>query len=451
MSKSKFRLSAVSPIDGRYGEQTDVLSSYGSEFALIKRRLIVEVKYFEAIVPILPQLSPLRESLKFSNFLRRLIKNFTLAEAEKIKLIEKTTRHDVKAVEYYLKEKFEKAGFGKYKEFVHIGLTSQDIDSVSRTVLFRDAINDVFVPLLDGVLSDLMKLGEEWNSVVMLARTHGQAAIPTRIGKEINVFIQRIEGEKVILKKLRLSAKFGGAVGNMNALYAAFPTVDWHDFASKFVESFGLTRDFPTTQVEHYDSLASWLDSLKRICTIITDCSLDAWLYIAFEYFKQKVKAGEVGSSTMPQKVNPIDFENAEGNLEYATTILEFLARKLPRSRMQRDLSGSTVIRNLWVPIAHIVIALNSFKRGINKIFVNDLVVNQDLDSNWAVLAEPIQIILRREFYPEPYEALKVLTRTEKTKKLTKSDLHKFIRSLKVTKPVKEELLAITPFNYVGK
>lgn len=441
-------LTALSPIDGRYRRVTKELAPYLSEFGLIKYRVQVEVEYFIALCEMpLPQLKGVDSKL-FED-LRSIYKNFTEADALKIKEIEKTTNHDVKAVEYLIKEKFDSMGLSDFKEFIHFGLTSQDINNTSIPLSLKEAINAQLLPLLDGVNGLINSYAAEWKDISMLAKTHGQPASPTRLGKEFQVFHQRVLKQLELLHHVPYSAKFGGATGNFNAHHVAYPSDDWVAFGDHFVSKYlGLMRSHPTTQIEHYDNLAALFDGIKRINTILIDLSRDIWQYVASNYFKQKIKAGEVGSSAMPHKVNPIDFENAEGNLGIANALLEHLSAKLPISRLQRDLTDSTVLRNVSVPLAHTIIALQSLKKGLNKLELNKAAIDHDLEENWAVVAEAIQTILRREGYPKPYEALKALTR--KNEKITKDSIHTFIDTLEISATIKEELKLITPFNYTG-
>ncbi|HNY05357.1 MAG TPA: adenylosuccinate lyase [Candidatus Egerieousia sp.] len=442
-------LTAVSPIDGRYRNKVEILGEYFSEYALIKYRVRVEIEYFIALCNIpLPQL----KDFKHSNFerLRDLYRNFTPQEAAKVKDIEKITNHDVKAVEYYIKDEFKKLKIEKYQEFVHFGLTSQDINNTATPLSLKEGISAAYMPAFEEVEKMLKGYAKEWKDVPMLAHTHGQPASPTRLGKEIEVFVSRINEQKRLLKTVPYCSKFGGATGNFNAHFLAYPKIDWNKFAKDFQEkTFGLKRSYPTTQIEHYDDLAALFDNLRRINTILIDLCRDMWTYISMEYFKQKIKAGEVGSSAMPHKVNPIDFENAEGNFGMANAIFTHLAMKLPISRMQRDLTDSTVLRNIGVPIAHSIIALKSLEKGLGKLILNDNVIERDLDNNWAVVSEGIQTILRREGYPHPYEALKELTRVNT--KISKESIRQFVNNLNVSEAVKRELLAITPHNYTGK
>ena len=441
-------LTAISPLDGRYRQKVDELDIYFSEFGLIRYRLLVEIEYFITLCDIpLPQLADFRKE----NYgaLRELYEDFNVAEAQKIKETEKVTNHDVKAVEYYLKEKFFQSGWGKWSEFIHFGLTSQDINNTAIPLSLKDALTEVYFPLLFELRETLAAFAEDWKDIPMLARTHGQPASPTRLGKEISVFIARIDEQSKYFGQIPYSAKFGGATGNMNAHKAAYPDIDWNSFAGNFVnEVLGLQRSYPTTQIEHYDNLAALFDNLRRINVILLDLSRDIWIYISMDYFRQKIKKGEIGSSAMPHKVNPIDFENGEGNLGYANAIFEHLSMKLPVSRLQRDLSDSTVLRNIGVPIGHTVVAFNSLLKGLNKIVVNPEKINYDLDNNWAVVAEAIQTILRREGFHKPYEALLGLTRTNN--KITKETLIDFIESLDIGESVKSELKGITPFNFTG-
>jgi adenylosuccinate lyase len=442
------QLTAISPIDGRYRKQVDKLAKYFSEYGLIKYRLLVEVEYFIALCEIpLPQLKGFNKN-KFSS-LRNIYINFSEADAKKIKGMEKITNHDVKAVEYFIKSKFEELNLSKYQEFIHFGLTSQDINNTSIPLLLKDALADELLPLVNELQKIIKGRAKTWASIPMLARTHGQPASPTRLGKELMVFHERIEKQFALLKTIPHSAKFGGATGNFNAHYVAYPKTDWIKFANNFVnKKLKLSRSQYTTQIEHYDNLAALFDNLKRINTILIDLDRDIWQYVSMNYFKQKIKEGEVGSSAMPHKVNPIDFENAEGNSGIANALLEHLSAKLPISRLQRDLTDSTVLRNIGVPIAHMVIALNSLLKGLEKLELNKEALKQDLDNNWAVVAEGIQTILRREGYPKPYEALKALTR--KNEKITAKSMRGFIEGLNINNSVKEELKKITPHNYTG-
>ncbi len=441
-------LSAISPIDGRYRSKTKKLSAYFSEEALIKYRIKVEVEYFIALYDEnLPQL----KDVDPENFkkLRELYLNFTSIDAQAVKEIEKVTNHDVKAVEYFLKEEFEKLGMETSKEFIHFGLTSQDINNTAIPLSLKDAIEEVYLPELNEILSKLNELAQEWKDIPLLARTHGQPASPTRLGKEIEVFSERIRQQMSFLKEIPHAAKFGGATGNYNAHKIAFPGTDWKKFGTRFVEDrLGLHHSFPTTQIEHYDHAAALFDALKRINTILIDLDRDIWTYISMDYFKQKIKKGEIGSSAMPHKVNPIDFENSEGNLGMANAIFEYLSAKLPISRLQRDLTDSTVLRNIGVPIGHTIIGFKSTLKGLNKLLLNREKLDMDLENNWAVVAEAIQTVLRREGYKNPYEALKGLTRTNE--KITKESMSEFITGLDVSSELKEELKKITPQNYTG-
>lgn len=442
------QLNAISPIDGRYRNKVSKLTEYFSEEALIKYRVLVEIEYFISLCEIpLPQLSGFNSSLYPE--LKKVYEDFTSDDAQKIKDIEKVTNHDVKAVEYFIKEKFDLLGLDKYKEFIHFGLTSQDINNTAIPLSIKDALNNVYKLELSNVLDKLNELSIEWADVSMLARTHGQPASPTRLGKEIEVFTERIKEQLSFLIKVPNAAKFGGATGNFNAHKVAYPNINWKEFGSKFVvNNLGLHHSFPTTQIEHYDHMASLFDVLKRINTILIDLDRDIWTYVAMDYFKQKIKKGEIGSSAMPHKVNPIDFENSEGNLGIANAIFEHLSRKLPISRMQRDLTDSTVLRNVGVPFGHTLIAFASTLKGLNKLLLNENKFKEDLDNNWAVVAEAIQTILRREGYPNPYEALKGLTRTNE--KINQNSIANFIEELKVTDEIKLELKRITPSNYTG-
>ncbi|WP_288370866.1 adenylosuccinate lyase [uncultured Algoriphagus sp.] len=441
-------LTAISPVDGRYAGKTEALRAYFSEFALIKYRVHVEVEYFIALCELpLPQLAGFDTDLFAA--LRNIVKNFSLEDAEEIKETEKVTNHDVKAVEYFLKKKFDELGQEPFKEFIHFGLTSQDINNTATPLMLKEGVEKVILPTLDSVLNKLREQAKSWDSIPMLAKTHGQPASPTRLGKEFQVFITRIEQQLEQLQAVPYSAKFGGATGNMNAHLVAYPHLPWNDFAKHFVEKYlGLSRSFPTTQIEHYDNLAALFDAMKRINTVLLDLSKDVWQYVAMNYFKQKIKAGEVGSSAMPHKVNPIDFENAEGNLGIANALLEHLSAKLPISRLQRDLTDSTVLRVIGVPLGHMLIALESLKKGLGKLELNRAAIDSDLQENWAVVAEAIQTILRREGYPKPYEALKDLTRTNE--KITQDSIAKFIEGLAVSDEIKQELKQISPFNYTG-
>ncbi|PIE49700.1 MAG: adenylosuccinate lyase [Flavobacteriales bacterium] len=442
------QLTAVSPIDGRYRVKTAPLAPYFSEFALIRYRVQVEIEYFIALCELpLPQLKQVNKSI-FDN-LRVIYHDFNLEDAVRIKEIEKTTNHDVKAVEYFIKEKFDVLKLASYKEFIHFGLTSQDINNTAIPLSLLHALNHCYYPELARLIKTLRQLSDEWKNIPMLAKTHGQPASPTRMGKEIYVFITRLEQQISQLQQVPYAAKFGGATGNFNAHFVAYPEIDWKKFGTHFVEKvLGLHHSYPTTQIEHYDHLAGIFDALKRINTILIDLNRDIWTYISMNYFKQKIKAGEVGSSAMPHKVNPIDFENSEGNLGIANAVFEHLSAKLPVSRLQRDLTDSTVLRNIGVPLAHTLIAFTSTQKGLNKLLLNEAAIQRDLEDNWAVVAEAIQTILRRENYPNPYEALKDLTRTNSV--LDKEKIANFIRSLDVSEEVKEELLQISPNNYTG-
>lgn len=442
-------LTAISPIDGRYRGKTEKLADYFSEYALIKYRIRVEIEYFITLCELpLPQLADF-EHAQFEP-LRDIYRKFDEQGAARVKEIEKTTNHDVKAVEYYIKEQLDKIGdFEKYKEFIHFGLTSQDINNTSVPLSIKDALNETYIPQLQELVDQLQAYAEEWKDVPMLAKTHGQPASPTRLGKEIMVFVYRLNKQIEMLKECPVTAKFGGATGNFNAHHVAYPQYDWRAFGNKFVsEKLGLEREQYTTQISNYDCLGAIFDALRRINTIIIDLDRDFWMYISMEYFKQKIKAGEVGSSAMPHKVNPIDFENSEGNMGMANAILQFLAQKLPVSRLQRDLTDSTVLRNVGVPLGHGIIAVQSTLKGLRKLILNESKINEDLDNTWAVVAEAIQTILRREAYPHPYEALKALTRTNK--KMTEETIHEFIKGLNVSDSVKAELMAITPHSYTG-
>ena len=441
-------LTAVSPIDGRYRSKTETLDNYYSEFALIRYRVKVEVEYFIALCELpLPQLSDIDSSV-FPK-LRSLYEEFSLEDAQRIKDIESVTNHDVKAVEYFLKENFDKLGLEAHKEFIHFGLTSQDINNTSIPMAVKDSINEAYLPLVQQVVDLLNKYADEWQDIPMLAKTHGQPASPTRLGKEIRVFAYRLTEQLNMLKSVPVSGKFGGATGNFNAHLIAFPHIDWRSFANKFLtEKLGIVREQWTTQISNYDNLGAMFDALKRVNTILIDLDRDIWQYISMNYFKQKIKAGEVGSSAMPHKVNPIDFENSEGNLGIANAIFSHLAMKLPVSRLQRDLTDSTVLRNVGVPLGHTLIALHSTLKGLNKLILNDDAINADLDNMWNVVAEAIQTILRREGYEKPYETLKALTRTNSV--VNAESIAAFIDTLKVSDAVKAELKAITPHSYTG-
>ena len=438
-------LTAISPIDGRYRDKVDSLANYFSESALIRYRVMVEVEYFIALCELpLPQLRGFDHAL-FDN-----LKDFTVEDAQKIKDIEKVTNHDVKAVEYFIKERFDALNLHEYKEFIHFGLTSQDINNTAVPCSFRDAIHDVYYPVIDELIAKLEELAEEWKDVPMLAKTHGQPASPTRLGKEIRVFVYRLTKQLELLKKVACSGKFGGATGNFNAHNVAYPEIDWTAFANKFLtEKLKIEREQYTTQISNYDNFAAVFDNLRRINNIVVDLDRDFWTYISMAYFKQKIKAGEVGSSAMPHKVNPIDFENSEGNLGIANAVLDHLGNKLPISRLQRDLTDSTVLRNIGVPLAHTIIAFKSTLKGLNKLIINKAAIEADLEDNWAVVAEAIQTILRREAYPNPYEALKALTRTNS--KVTQASIAEFIDTLDVSAELKEQLKQISPSNYTGK
>ena len=442
-------LTAISPIDGRYRGKTEALAEYFSEYALIKYRVRVEIEYFITLCELpLPQLASFDHAL-FAR-LRQIYLSFSEADAQRVKDIEMITNHDVKAVEYFIKEEFDKiGGLDAYKEFIHFGLTSQDINNASVPLSVKDALNEVFCPQVEEVIDQLQQYADEWRDVPMLAKTHGQPASPTRLGKEIMVFVYRLQEQLATLRACKLTAKFGGATGNYNAHHVAYPDYDWKSFGNRFVsEKLGLEREQYTTQISNYDHLASVFDAMRRINTILIDLDRDVWMYISMEYFKQKIKAGEVGSSAMPHKVNPIDFENSEGNLGIANAVLQFLAQKLPVSRLQRDLTDSTVLRNIGVPMGHSVIAFQSTLKGLRKLILNEERIEADLANTWAVVAEAIQTILRREGYPHPYEALKALTRTNQ--KMTEQTIHEFIGQLNVSDSVKAELMAITPLNYTG-
>lgn len=441
-------LTAISPIDGRYRGKVEILENYYSEYALIRYRVKVEIEYFIALCKLpLPQLAGVDHAL-FGE-LRDIYAKFSVDDAQRVKDIESVTNHDVKAVEYFIKEQFDRLGLAQYKEFIHFGLTSQDINNTSVPMLIRDSLHEAYLPLLDEMVGLLNQYAEEWKDIPMLAKTHGQPASPTRLGKEIRVFAYRLEKQIELLKQVPVSGKFGGATGNFNAHRVAFPDRDWRAFAKKFLnESLGIEREEWTTQISNYDNLAALFDAMARINTIMIDLDRDMWQYISMEYFKQKIKAGEVGSSAMPHKVNPIDFENSEGNLGLANAILNHLAGKLPVSRLQRDLTDSTVLRNVGMPLAHMMIALHSTLKGLHKLLLNEAAISRDLDNMWNVVAEAIQTILRREGYVKPYETLKALTRTNS--KVDAESIASFIDTLKVSDAVKEELKAITPHNYTG-
>lgn len=441
-------LTAISPIDGRYRKGAEPLANYFSEYALIRYRVLVEIEYFIALCEIpLPQLEEFDKG-RFE-LLRDIYRTFSSDDAKRVKAIESITNHDVKAVEYFIKEKMDEMELGSSREFVHFGLTSQDINNTATPYSLRDATNNVYYPKLQCIIDKIKSLAIEWEDVPLLARTHGQPASPTRLGKELMVFVERLEKQLLLLRAVPCPAKFGGATGNFNAHFVAYPHIDWVEFANKFVgQVLGLERSQITTQIEHYDNIAAIFDGFKRINTILIDLSRDLWTYISMEYFKQKIKAGEVGSSAMPHKVNPIDFENGEGNLGIANALFEHLSAKLPVSRLQRDLTDSTVLRNIGVPIAHTIVALNSIERGLNKLIINNEAINNDLEKNWAVVAEAIQTILRRENYPNPYETLKELTRTNNT--INKESIEEFIEKLQVSESVKKELRKISPQSYTG-
>ncbi|MBW4895440.1 adenylosuccinate lyase [Prevotella melaninogenica] len=442
-------LTAVSPIDGRYRSKTESLADYFSEYALIRYRVRVEIEYFITLCELpLPQLESFNSAL-FEQ-LRDIYRNFDEASAARVKEIESITNHDVKAVEYFIKEEFDKiGGLDDYKEFIHFGLTSQDINNTSVPLSVKEALEEVFYPQVEELIAQLKEYAEAWKDVPMLAKTHGQPASPTRLGKEVEVYVYRLSEQLATLRNCKMTAKFGGATGNFNAHHVAYPQHDWRAFGNRFVsEKLGLEREQWTTQISNYDHLGSVFDAIRRINTIIIDLDRDFWMYISMEYFKQKIKAGEVGSSAMPHKVNPIDFENSEGNLGIANAILQFLAQKLPVSRLQRDLTDSTVLRNVGVPVGHSVIAIQSTLKGLRKLILNEEKLREDLENTWAVVAEAIQTILRREAYPHPYEALKALTRTNE--KMTEETIHAFVQTLNVSDSVKAELMAITPYNYTG-
>ena len=442
-------LTAISPIDGRYRSKTESLADYFSEYALIRYRVRVEIEYFITLCELpLPQLKSFNSAL-FEQ-LRDIYRNFDEASAARVKEIESVTNHDVKAVEYFIKEEFDKiGGLDDYKEFIHFGLTSQDINNTSVPLSVKEALEEVFYPQVEELIAQLKEYAEKWNDVPMLAKTHGQPASPTRLGKEVEVYVYRLSEQLATLRNCKLTAKFGGATGNFNAHHVAYPQHDWRAFGNRFVsEKLGLEREQWTTQISNYDHLGSIFDAIRRINTIIIDLDRDFWMYISMEYFKQKIKAGEVGSSAMPHKVNPIDFENSEGNLGIANAILQFLAQKLPVSRLQRDLTDSTVLRNVGVPIGHSIISIQSTLKGLRKLILNEEKLREDLENTWAVVAEAIQTILRREAYPHPYEALKALTRTNE--KMTEETIHAFVQTLNVSDSVKAELMAITPYNYTG-
>jgi adenylosuccinate lyase len=441
-------LQAISPIDGRYRSKVATLSNYFSEFALIRYRVLVEIEYVIALSESgITQLQPFNEQTQEA--LKDIYRNFTEEHAQAIKDIEKVTNHDVKAVEYFIKEQFEILGLSAHKEFIHFGLTSQDINNTAIPLSIKDAVEDVYFPALEELTATLERLSNEWAAIPMLARTHGQPASPTRLGKEFHVFVTRIEEQLHLLEHVPHAAKFGGATGNFNAHHVAFPAIDWQAFGANFVENkLGLKHSFPTTQIEHYDHMAALYDNLKRINTIIIDLDRDVWTYVSMDYFKQKIKAGEIGSSAMPHKVNPIDFENSEGNLGIANALFEHLAAKLPVSRLQRDLTDSTVLRNVGVPFAHTILSFQATVKGLNKLLLNEEKIAQDLDNNWAVVAEALQTILRREAYPNPYEALKELTRTNE--KITAVSIAAFIQNLNISDAIKAEMSVINPSNFTG-
>ncbi len=442
-------LTAITPIDGRYRNKVSELADYFSEYALIKYRVLVEIEYFISLSPIpMHLLEGINKEEVFVE-LRKIYTDFSLEDAAKVKEIEAVTNHDVKAVEYFIKEKIQDLDLGKATEFIHFGLTSQDINNTAIPMLLKNSVEEVYIPMLSEIIEHLKQLSSTWGEIPMLAKTHGQAASPTILGKEIYVFVERLQSQLKQLKSIEYSAKFGGATGNFNAHHIAYPEINWMGFADTFVEkTLGLKRSQYTTQVEHYDNLAALFDCLKRINTILIDFSRDVWQYIAMNYFKQKIVAEEVGSSAMPHKVNPIDFENAEGNFGIANAIFEHLSIKLPISRLQRDLTDSTVLRNVGVPIAHTIISFKSLMKGMSKLMLNSAVIKADLEDNWAVVAEAILTVLRRESYPKPYEKLKELTR--KNEKMTETTIHEFINTLDVSDDVKEELLLISPHNYTG-
>lgn len=443
------QLTAVSPVDGRYHSKTEDLGNYFSEYALIKYRVFVEIEYFKALVlKGIPQLSSFSQD-DFGK-LDEIVENFTPEDAIKIKETERVTNHDVKAVEYYIKDKFRAHGWDKTLEFIHFGLTSQDINNTSLPLMVRDAIQNVYLPEIEKIYNKLTELANQWAEIPLLARTHGQPASPTTVGKEIAVFVSRLHGQIQVVRNIPHSGKFGGATGNMNAHYLAYPNEDWHQFATDFMKNhLGLVRQFPTTQIEHYDSLAAKFDAMRRINVILIDFARDVWTYISQDYFKQKIVANEVGSSAMPHKVNPIDFENAEGNFGIANAIFDHLSNKLPISRLQRDLTDSTVIRNVGVPMAHTLIAFKSLQKGIGKLTLNEAKIKEDLENNWAVIAEAIQTILRREQVEGAYEKLKDFSRNNA--KLGQAEFEQFIHSLDISDALKAEMLQITPFNYIGK
>lgn len=442
-------LNAISPVDGRYGPKVNEFSAYFSEFGLIKYRLTIEIEYFAALSETLDELNNLSD--KDLAWLRSLLTHFDEEEAEKVKALEKVTNHDVKALEYYLKEKFDEKGWSQYREFIHFGLTSQDINNTAIPLSLKEAVENHFLPFLkNSIIGGLKQIAKEWWDIPMLAHTHGQPATPTRLGKEIQVFVERLEKQTATLKDIAFECKFGGATGNFNAHYIAYPDVDWLHFGDRFAKEYlGLQRQQFTTQIDHYDNLATFFDTLKRINTILIDFSRDCWNYISMDYFGQQLNDNEVGSSVMPHKVNPIDFENAEGNLGLANSFLNHLSEKLPISRMQRDLTDSTVTRNIGMPLSYTFLALKSLKKGFDKITVNQSKLNADLDANWAILAEPIQTVLRKEGYQNPYETLKFLTR--KSERIDKKAIHEFIETLEISPEAKNRLKALTPHNYLGK
>lgn len=442
-------LTKISPIDGRYANKTQALGDFFSEYALIKYRIWVELQYFVALIKLpLPQLEDFPQE-KLAD-IERIANQFDVAEAEKVKAIERTTNHDVKAVEYYIKAQLDQLGLSNYKEFIHFGLTSQDINNTAFPLMLKHAIHAVYLPEFALIIEQLQGLAEEWSDIPMLARTHGQPASPTRLGKELDVFVERLKVQQVQMLSISIKGKFGGATGGMNAHYVTYPDIDWHDFAAQFLkESLGIERAYPTTQIEHYDNLSALFHAMQRIHTILIDLCRDVWTYISMDYFKQKVVKGEVGSSAMPHKVNPIDFENAEGNLGMANAILAHLAEKLPVSRLQRDLTDSTVLRNIGVPFGHGLIAFKSVLKGLDKLLLNKAKLEADLEANWMVVSEAIQNILRREGYPQPYEALKALTRGKAV--VSQQDIHQFIDELTVSPAIKAELKQISPQNYLGK
>jgi adenylosuccinate lyase len=440
-------LFAISPVDGRYRSKTEALAHYFSESALIRYRIHIEIEYFLLLAQAgLPQFAGF--PMEKAAMLRSLYQNFTEADAKAVKEIEKVTNHDVKAVEYFIKDRLKNEGLDRYLEFIHFGLTSQDINNTAIPLSLKEAMEAVYLPQLHNLLGILKRLSNDWKDIPMLARTHGQPASPTRLGKEFMVFVVRLEAQLRLLAQIPNAAKFGGATGNMNAHVVCYPDVDWNAFASRFVEGLGLTRSYPTTQIEHYDNLAAQMDALKRINNILIDLCRDVWMYVSMDYFKQKIKEGEVGSSAMPHKVNPIDFENAEGNLGIANALYEHLSAKLPISRLQRDLTDSTVMRNIGVPLAHSLMSFQAIEKGLGKLLLNEKRLSDDLEANWAVVAEAIQNILRREGFPKPYEALKALTRTNEA--ITKDSIHRFISELEVNENIKAELMKISPWNYLG-